>query len=469
MEDQKTIQNDVMDKIKLEGVLSMGYGAIPKAVMVDPDLPLNSKSLYAYLCSFSGGNQNSVTISRNKILANLNYSKDTHYNCLKPLVDSGIINIKQETQNGMLAGNIYTLISNVKKYENVDDLKNESPDIPYIYSMLKTQDVRKDGYGIIPKVVMVSSKLSIKSKALYAYICSFAGNGSGAFPYVKNILYHLGITQNSYRKYLKELLDYNCLSVGQRIEINGTFGPNDYYINSFTDLETPNSKEKCLIYIKKKGQPSLKNPDTVNQDTVQPSLKNPDTVNQDTDTTLLHQPLRNITINNNLPSLKNPDTAKPDMTKPDMTKPDIYNNSLNNNSLNKNSLSINQDRPTEFFDIKKKFLDGIDAEIYNPKNPMNEDFSEKEKENQKDVYMKIQGIGSLIAQTLSRPDEYITIGKNKIPMEEVYDRFMSLNLFHIEKVVFTLMKTPTEIKNPTQYLLTALFNAPNEDIFFRNK
>ena len=82
----------------------------------------------------------------------------------------------------------------------------------------------------------------------------------------------------------------------QRIEANGTFGPNDYYINSFTDLETLNSKEKCLEYIKQSNQPSLKNPDTANQDTVQPSLKNPDTVNQDTVE----------------PSLKNPDTINGD-------------------------------------------------------------------------------------------------------------------------------------------------------------
>ncbi len=51
------------------------------------------------------------------------------------------------------------------------------------------------GYGTIAKAVMLDARLTLKSKGIYAYFCSFAGSGNSAFPKLKNILYHLQISE----------------------------------------------------------------------------------------------------------------------------------------------------------------------------------------------------------------------------------------------------------------------------------
>ena len=61
------------------------------------------------------------------------------------------------------------------------------------------------GFGIIPKQVMKDSSLSIQSKAVYSYLCSYAGNKDTAFPSISLITYELKITKDTFYKYMKEL------------------------------------------------------------------------------------------------------------------------------------------------------------------------------------------------------------------------------------------------------------------------
>ena len=46
------------DVIRMKGILAGGYGQIAKIVMMDPDIPLPAKGIYAYFCSFTGGGNN---------------------------------------------------------------------------------------------------------------------------------------------------------------------------------------------------------------------------------------------------------------------------------------------------------------------------------------------------------------------------------------------------------------------------
>ena len=62
------------------------------------------------------------------------------------------------------------------------------------------------GYGIVTKHVMLSS-ISIQSKGVYAYLSSYAGQGSEAFPSVSRMIKELNIARASIIKYLKELED----------------------------------------------------------------------------------------------------------------------------------------------------------------------------------------------------------------------------------------------------------------------
>ena len=42
--------------------------------------------------------------------------------------------------------------------------------------------ILRDGYGIIPKIVMRDKNLSIEAKAIYAYLIAFAGDKKTCYP-----------------------------------------------------------------------------------------------------------------------------------------------------------------------------------------------------------------------------------------------------------------------------------------------
>lgn len=87
--------------------------------------------------------------------------------------------------------------------------------------------INKDGYGIIPKSVMQDRNLSISAKAVYAYICSFAGQGDCCFPTRKKICFDLDISNDSLSKYINQLVSEGYLTVEQ-VKENGRFSHNVY-------------------------------------------------------------------------------------------------------------------------------------------------------------------------------------------------------------------------------------------------
>lgn len=92
---------------------------------------------------------------------------------------------------------------------------------------LKGSKINKNGYGIIPKLVMQDSNLSIATKAVYAYFCSYAGTGDCCFPTRKKICNDLKISSDSLSKYLKQLVENGYLIIEQEKE-NGRFSHNVY-------------------------------------------------------------------------------------------------------------------------------------------------------------------------------------------------------------------------------------------------
>lgn len=74
-------------------------------------------------------------------------------------------------------------------------------------------DIMSQGYGIIPKSIMRDKTLSIESKAIYAYLASFAGAGSESFPSVELIIVELNISENRYYKYRQELIEKGYIKI----------------------------------------------------------------------------------------------------------------------------------------------------------------------------------------------------------------------------------------------------------------
>lgn len=97
--------------------------------------------------------------------------------------------------------------------------------------ILKGDQINSKGYGIIAKLAMQDTNLDIIAKAIYAYFCSFAGGGDSCFPSRSKICHDLKITNNTFSKYIGQLVKCGYITVEQ-VKVKGKFSHNVYTINS---------------------------------------------------------------------------------------------------------------------------------------------------------------------------------------------------------------------------------------------
>ena len=229
------IKLDFIDELRIEGIKYKGYGVLPKYVMIDPDLTIEAKGIYAYFCSYAGSG-NTAFPSRDKIVADLQINKDTYYKHFNVITSQGYIVVEQAHAHGGrgdgFTKNIYTLISNPKKFEEKPEDRKQNQ----AYIRIRFGGLEAAGFGFIPKAVMLDTSLPLKAKAIYAYFCGFTGSGNAAFPKVPVLLHHLGITKNTYYKFFNMLLQANYITTVQRY-IGGRLSVNDYYLNDKPNAE----------------------------------------------------------------------------------------------------------------------------------------------------------------------------------------------------------------------------------------
>lgn len=72
---------------------------------------------------------------------------------------------------------------------------------------LGKKSVYREGYGIVAKLVMRDKSLSPEAKAIYSYICSFAGSGTTAFPSAELMMNELNMGDKRFYKFRKELIN----------------------------------------------------------------------------------------------------------------------------------------------------------------------------------------------------------------------------------------------------------------------
>jgi DNA replication protein DnaC len=92
---------------------------------------------------------------------------------------------------------------------------------------MDSEGIYSRGYGRIPKMIMQDRSLHIAAKAIYAYLASFAGASSCCYPSRGKICSDLGISSDTFSKYLKQLTDSGYLFVAQEKE-HGRFSHNVY-------------------------------------------------------------------------------------------------------------------------------------------------------------------------------------------------------------------------------------------------
>ena len=298
-----TRREKIEDLLKFEGIECKGFGVLPKFVMRDVDLGIGAKGLYAYYCSLAGSEIVAFP-RRETILRQLKINKETFYRYQEELIREGYISVQQIREKSQLFGaNVYTLVQNPKKLQmtRIEQEVKEGYDFAY-YAGLKSH-----GYGIIPRIVMQDPRLDIKAKAIYAYYVVYTGAGRMSYLRRELILQHLGISKNTYGKYMQQLVILDYMAIQQRTDQRGRFASNTYILRNNPGLQVRSETEiedmdKSLI-------PCPKKPDTDKSPV--PCPKKPDTDKSP------------------VPCPKNPDPKKPD------------NNSINNTSLYNINRSIN--------------------------------------------------------------------------------------------------------------------------------
>lgn len=117
-----------MDQIKYEGksILCKGYGTIPKFIM-QADISIESKAIYAYMCSFAGAGQSAFP-SVEKIIKDLKISEKRFYKHRKELIKYGFIEIQKNRKENRRDRNLYiinqTILDNKVQYSQNDRIEN---------------------------------------------------------------------------------------------------------------------------------------------------------------------------------------------------------------------------------------------------------------------------------------------------------------------------------------------------------
>jgi predicted ArsR family transcriptional regulator len=86
------------------------------------------------------------------------------------------------------------------------------------------------GYGTVTKDAMQDRELTIEAKAIYAYLCSFAGGKDEAWPSVNKMCYDLNISENRLRKHLNLLIEKEYIERYRRRYTNTSQWANNVYI-----------------------------------------------------------------------------------------------------------------------------------------------------------------------------------------------------------------------------------------------
>ena len=228
------------DKLIVVGIDEKGYGKVYKHVMRDPDLPLTAKALYAYFCSYTGSGTTSFP-SRDKIMGDLHLAKNTFTKYLNCLLEANYL-----ARHRTAAGNVYEILLTVKGKDG------------------QVVEMKAEGYGTVPKFAMLDARLTVTAKAIYAYLCSYAGAGNLAYPKRSTILHELGINTQKYYQHYKLLVELGYVTPTQEIGENGQFASSTYMLNEILGVDPRIDPEEIRksTAVSRKNAPCRKNHDT---------------------------------------------------------------------------------------------------------------------------------------------------------------------------------------------------------------
>lgn len=163
------------------------------------------------------------------------------------------------------------------------------------------------------------------------------------------------------------------------------------------------------------------------------------------------------------PQRSSPPTGSPLSEKPTTDNPSPWNASTVKPTLLNTNEEITEESNTDSMNYPSINLDRMDG------TDERSEYEELIKENIGFDYLirnyhydrdRLQEIVDIILDVVCSCAETIRINGEDIPVAVIKSRYLKLNDSHIEYVIDSMAKNPSDIRNIRAYLLTALYNAP---------
>lgn len=118
----------------------------------------------------------------------------------------------------------------------------------------------RGGYGIVWQCIMRDKRLTPEAKAIYAYLCSFAGSGLSCFPSVDLMCKELRMSEERFGKHMKLLIDTGIVHK-ERQRSGNRYGRNLYTLTQTPDFQSTENQGIEKPGIEKQGpeNPGSKN------------------------------------------------------------------------------------------------------------------------------------------------------------------------------------------------------------------
>lgn len=303
--------------------------------------------------------------------------------------------------------------------------------------------IKNENYTTMSNHHLRDGKLSLRAKGLMSIILSLPENWDYS---VRGLAAICKEGRDAVSKTIEELETAGYIVRRQSRNGAGTFGKIEYFV-----YEQPQ-----LASVPENTQPRPESSDTVKTGMNPPHPENPDTVEPGT----------------NPPRPENPDTVNPDTVSPcpDMS-PQLNTNQSSTEKLNTKQEILNSTSIASLPERKTA------REEKRNDRPMQRILSQEERDHYhrlltdnlrpaglKKLYpehrKKIDSFFELAYQTVCSSKSHIRIGGEELPAETVRQRLLSLNTEHLEQVLTAWEKNTTKVRNPRQYMLAMLYNAP---------
>ncbi|MBR5613985.1 MAG: helix-turn-helix domain-containing protein [Clostridia bacterium] len=265
----------------------------------------------------------------------------------------------------------------------------------------------------IPNSILTSPDISLKAKGILALMLSLPDNWKFS---IEGIASKCKESRECISNAIKELESAGYVKRSMKHGDDGKITGMEYEIfeepYTVTEAEEHNEEKPC------EDKPCTANPSAEKPCTEEPSEEKPLTDKPSEENPWVNNTKTNKKENNNI----------------------LYNNTQSNPIPSKNKMS-------ELDIYRKAVKQNIEYDILVEKEPLHKDM--------------IDEIVELMAETLNSKREEITIASDTHSMDDVRERFTDITSEHIEYIIECVSKNTTKVSNIKQYMLAAIFNAPN--------